>query len=85
VRPEKLRGRIARGAVKNVDFDDLIRLLQALDFKEVGGRGSHRVFVRSGVAEILTLQEVHGQAKPYQVRQIAALIHQYNLDLEAES
>jgi hypothetical protein len=41
--------------------------------------------VRSGVAEILTLQEVHGQAKPYQVRQIAALIHQYNLDLEADS
>lgn len=68
-----------------MDFDDLIRLLQALDFKEIGGRGSHRVFARSGVAEILTLQEVHGQAKPYQVRQIAALIRQYNLDLEAES
>jgi hypothetical protein len=40
--------------------------------------------VRSGVEEILTLQEVHGQAKPYQVRQVVALIRQYNLDWEAE-
>jgi predicted RNA binding protein YcfA (HicA-like mRNA interferase family) len=67
-----------------VDFADLIRLLQLLGFKEVGGSGSHRVFVRSGVEEILTLQEVHGQAKPYQVRQVVALIRQYNLDWEAE-
>jgi HicA toxin of bacterial toxin-antitoxin, len=82
MRPEKLLGRIASGAVRNVNFDDLIRLLQALEFKEVGGRGSHRVFVHAGVEEILTLQELRGQAKPYQVRQVLALIRQYNLDLE---
>ncbi len=84
VRPEKLLDRIAAGAVRNVDFDDLIRLLQRLGFKEVGGRGSHRVFVRAGVEEILTLQQVDGQAKPYQVRQVVALVRQYNIDLEAE-
>jgi len=67
-----------------VDFDDLIRLLQVVGFKEVRGRGSHRVFVRAGVVEILTLQEVRGQAKPYQVRQVVALIRQYNLDVEGE-
>ena len=65
-----------------MDFDDLIRLLQMLDFKEIGGRGSHRVFVHAGVDEILTLQEVRGQAKPYQVRQVLTLIRQYNLDVE---
>jgi hypothetical protein len=70
--------------VTNVGFDDLIRLLQALGFNEVGGRGSHRVFVRAGVTEILSLQQVRGQAKPYQVRQVVALIRQYNLDLEGE-
>ncbi len=84
MRPEKLLSRIVAGAVRNVDFDDLIRLLQVLGFKEVRGRGSHRVFVRTGVVEILTLQEVRGQAKPYQVRQVVALIRQYNLDVEGE-
>jgi len=82
MRPEKLLARIAAGAVRNVDFDDLIRMLQWLEFKEIGGRGSHRVFVHAGVDEILTLQELRGQAKPYQVRQALALIRQYNLDVE---
>ncbi|MGI9009180.1 MAG: type II toxin-antitoxin system HicA family toxin [Streptosporangiaceae bacterium] len=60
----------------------MTRLLQALGFKEVGGRGSHRVFGHPRMPEILTLQRLHGQAKPYQVRQVVALIRQYNLDLE---
>jgi hypothetical protein len=51
---------------------------------DVGGRGSHRIFVRRGVTELLNLQEIHGQAKPYQVRQVAAVIRRYNLQLEHE-
>jgi hypothetical protein len=82
MRPEKLLSRLLAGGVRNVDFDDLIRLLQAVGFTEVRGRGSHRVFSREGVVEILTLQEVRGEAKPYQVRQVIALIRQYNLDVE---
>jgi hypothetical protein len=42
------------------------------------------VFVRSAVPEILTLQQARGQAKPYQVRQVVALIRQYNLDVEGQ-
>lgn len=84
MRPEKLLARVAGGAVRNVDFGDLVNLLRMLGFKEIGGRGSHRVFARAGVTEILTLQEVRGQAKPYQVRQVLALIRQYNLDSEGE-
>jgi hypothetical protein len=64
MRPDKLLARIAVGAVRNADFDDLIKLLQMLDFKEIGGRGSHRVFVHAGVDEILTLHELRGQASP---------------------
>ena len=84
VRTAKLLNRIAAGAVTNVSFSDLVVLLEALGFKEVGGRGSHRVFTRPGVSELLTLQEVRGQAKPYQVRQVAALMRRYNLQLEDE-
>ena len=80
----EILGRILAGAVRNGGFGDLIGLLQALGFKESGGRGSHRVFARSGVAEILTLQQVRGQAKPYQVRQVVALVRPYNLDVEEE-
>ena len=85
VRTVKLLNRIIGGAVTNVSFSDLVVLLEALGFEEVGGRGSHRVFTRRGVIEILTLQEVRGQAKPYQVRQVAAVVRRYNLQLEDEA
>jgi len=85
VRTVKLLNRIVGGAVANVSFSDLVVLLEALGFQEVGGRGSHRVFTRLGVVEILTRQEVRGQAKPYQVRQVAAVVRRYNLQLEDEA
>jgi HicA-like toxin of HicAB toxin-antitoxin system len=82
MKPAKLLARILAGAVTNVELEDLIRLLLALGFEETGGRGSHRVFTRSGVTEFINLQESDGQAKPYQVRQVVAVVRQYNLDLE---
>lgn len=66
----------------NVALNDLVRLLRLLGFREVGGRGSHRVFAHPGVAELVNLQDDGGQAKAYQVRQIASLIRRYDLSLE---
>lgn len=59
--------RILRGDVDDVAFADLVRLLRALGFREVGGRGSHRIFARPGMAEQVNLQEEKGDAKRYQV------------------
>ena len=42
-------------------------------------KGSHRVFVREGVKELLNFQDVKGKAKPYQVRQFIKLIEKYSL------
>lgn len=84
VRLDRLVERILRGEAANVDFGDLVRLLAAFGFAEVGGQGSHRVFARPGVIELVNLQEVRGEAKRYQVRQVAALIRQYDLRLEAK-
>ena len=79
--PARLLARILRGDVGNVAFVDLVRLIEALGFREIGGRGSHRVFARTDVVELINLQEERGEAKRYQVRQIAALVRRYNLQL----
>jgi predicted RNA binding protein YcfA (HicA-like mRNA interferase family) len=84
MRPSRLLERILRGDVANVDYIDLVRLAVALGFQEVGGRGSHRVFSRPGVTELVNLQEEKGQAKRYQVRQIVTLVRKYDLRLEDE-
>jgi len=44
--------------------------------------GSHHIFVHPGLPELLNLQEVRGEAKPYQIRQLLRLVERYNLRLE---
>jgi len=51
----------------------------SLGFKE-RTKGSHRIFSKTGVFEIMNLQPLsNGKAKPYQVRQVRAAIVQYKL------
>lgn len=61
MRLERLFARIARAEVGNVAFNDLVRLLEALGFEQIGGRGSHRVFARPDVVELVNLQGVAGR------------------------
>ena len=42
-------------------------------------RGDHHIFTRDGIAEILNLQPRGGKAKPYQVKQVRAVITAYQL------
>jgi hypothetical protein len=44
--------------------------------------GSHHIYGHPDVEELLNLQEVRGQAKPYQVRQLLRLVERYGLRLE---
>lgn len=75
-----LRGTSDRG----IRFDDLRRLLTALLFVE-RIKGSHHIFHREGVEEIINLQPRDGGlAKPYQVRQIRNIITKYELRLPGE-
>ncbi len=69
---------------RNLRFEDLRGLLLALRFEE-RVRGSHHIFVRSGVAEIINLQPRDGGlAKPYQVRQVRDLVVKYELAREVQ-
>lgn len=62
----------------NLRFGELRSLLVSLGFGE-RVRGSHHIFTREGVIEILNLQPKGGKAKPYQVRQVRNAILKYKL------
>jgi len=64
---------------KNVRFTDLCKAAELFGFKYRGGKGSHVVYVREGVEEILVFQNVKGKAKPYHVKQFLKIIERYNL------
>lgn len=63
----------------NIRFSDLCALLRRLGFNE-RIRGSHHVFFRDGLDEILNLQPIGSDAKVYQVRQVRLLILKHGLE-----
>jgi len=64
----------------NTGFDDLCRLLTQLGF-ETRIRGSHHMFSRADVAELINLQRDGAKAKPYQVKQVRQVIVKYKLEI----
>jgi len=78
-RLEKLVAKILRGASDaNIGFDDLCDLLKRLGFQE-RVRGGHPVFRKQGVEDKINLQRDGSHAKPYQVRQVRAVMLKYRL------
>jgi len=65
--------------IKNIRFARLCNILNEFGFEFKGGKGSHRIFARSGIEEMINVQDVKGKAKPYQVRQIIKIIERYGL------
>ena len=78
----RLLRRLSQGAVHNVAFDDLIGLLKGLGFRIVRTTGRHHILSRPGVPEMINIQPLRGEAKPYQIRQVLRLVERYNLQLE---
>lgn len=75
----KLKQKIlAGGSDTNVEFSGLCQLLLGLGFEE-RIRASHHIFTRGGVEEILNLQPKGSKAKPYQVKQVRAILVKYRL------
>ena len=71
--------RVLRGTSDaNIGFNDLRTLLGTLGFEE-RIRGSHHIFTREDVEEIVNIQPKGGKAKPYQVRQVRQMITKYKL------
>lgn len=78
-RHEKLLRRILEGrSDANIGFQDLRGLLLHLGFEE-RTKGSHHIFRRADVEDRINLQQDGDKAKPYQVRQVRAMILRYRL------
>lgn len=77
--PDQLLAKILLGnSDANIPFAQLCQLLRRLGFEE-RIRGSHHIFAKDGVEEILNLQPKGSQAKAYQVRQIREVILKHQL------
>ena len=63
---------------KNFEFNELTKLLEQLGFK-VRIKGSHHIFTKEDVDEIINLQPLNKYAKPYQVKQVRAILIKYKL------
>lgn len=78
-RRDKLLVKILLGVSDaNIPFEPLCQLLRALGFDE-RIRGSHHIFSKESIEEILNLQPKQGKAKAYQVKQVRDVIVKYQL------
>ena len=84
MKPRKTLEKILFGS-KNIRFDDLAALVRAFGFLLSRISGSHHIFTHPRIPELVNLQDVRGQAKPYQVRQFMKLVERYNLQLEDDA
>lgn len=77
---EKILEQILRGTSDaNVPFSELRTVLQRLGFVE-RVKGSHHIFYKDGIEEIINLQSDGAKAKQYQVKQVRNIILKYKLN-----
>jgi len=62
-----------------IRFKELCQIAESFGFESRKGKGSHRVYFKDGVIELLNFQNESGWAKAYQVRQLIKVIEKYNL------
>lgn len=63
----------------NIKFSDLQNLLENIGFECNRVNGSHHIYVKEMVEEIINIQPNGSKAKPYQVKQIRNIILKYKL------
>jgi hypothetical protein len=67
----------------NFDFTDLCYLLDKFGLsKRI--KGSHHIFTKDYIEEIINIQPVSSKAKAYQVKQVRNLILKYKLGVNDE-
>jgi predicted RNA binding protein YcfA (HicA-like mRNA interferase family) len=66
---------------KSIKYRKFVKILDIFGFKIKPGRGkgSHSIYYREDIDEIVNIQDKNGMAKPYQVKQLVRLIEKYDL------
>lgn len=83
-RRSKVLDQILRGTSDaNISFAGLCQVLRDLGFDE-RIRGSHHIFTKDDVEEILNVQAKQAKVKPYQVKQVRGVILKYKLGGEED-
>lgn len=81
--PKRLNDRLTRRDFSNVRFRDLVALVETLGYELRRVQGDHHLFKHPTIESKLNLQpDRSGDAKKYQVRQVADAIRKYDLRLE---
>ena len=63
---------------KNFELNDLILILERIEFKK-RIEGSHHIFYKEDIDEIINLQPDGKKAKAYQVKQVRDILIKYKL------
>jgi len=79
---KKLLFRLLNGSLNNVRFYEFTNLIEGFGFTQIRIAGSHHIFSHSDLTELINLQEVDNDAKPYQIRQFLSIVERYNLTLK---
>ena len=78
-KPNKTFEQILRGTSDaNISFNEICELLCNMGFEE-RVRGSHHIFTKDGIPEILNLQPKGSKTKPYQVKQVRNVFLKYKM------
>ncbi len=80
---KKLLRKILDGS-KNIRFSEAVAIAEAFGFSLNRINGSHHIYVHPDVPELVNLQNVKGEAKAYQIRQLLKIVEANNLYMENE-
>jgi len=66
------------------DTEILLHWLKLLVLNPIRTAGSHNIYERRDVSEMVNIQSDKGTAKSYQIKQFLSLVEKYSLRLEGE-
>jgi predicted RNA binding protein YcfA (HicA-like mRNA interferase family) len=76
---EKILNQVLSGSNDdNIRFSDLCNLLERMEFSN-RIKGSHHIYFKAGIKEIIVLQPLKNKAKAYQVKQVRLLLLKYKM------
>jgi len=81
MKKRKLLQKLISGS-KNVRFSEATKVAKSFGFRLDRITGSHHIFIHPDLPELINLQNVNGEAKPYQIKQLLKIVEKYNLQME---